>query len=80
MTQLEWVKQKLHSDHYITRNECLRVYISRLGAIIHQLKEEGYEFETQYNEYEAWGKVRKDYCYKLKSFVKDGIVYIPMKV
>lgn len=66
ITQLEWVKQKLEKDGYITRNECLRNYISRLGAIISVLKEQGYEFEVGYVKVETMFGTSKDYKYTLK--------------
>lgn len=66
ITQLEWVKQKLEKDGYITRNECLRNYISRLGAIISVLKEQDYEFEAGYVKVETMFGTSKDYKYTLK--------------
>ena len=61
-TQIERVKFKLRRDGFITRNEALSVYISRLGAIICSLKKIGWDFETQ----EKGG----DYVYILK---REGI-------
>lgn len=58
-TQLEIVKLKLERDGFITRNECLQKYISRLGALIYRLKKQGYEFETEYVETQRG----KDYKY-----------------
>lgn len=46
-TQVLWVKSQLNIEGEISRNTCLRNYISRLGAIIHKLKDEGYEFKTE---------------------------------
>lgn len=43
-TQIQWVKEQLALNGEITRNQCLKNYISRLGAIICVLKAEGYEF------------------------------------
>lgn len=40
-TQLNFVKNRLDERGYITRNECLRNRISRLSAIIYNLKEMG---------------------------------------
>lgn len=42
-TQLKLVKEKLETKGFITRNECLNLYITRLSAIIFKLKEMGYE-------------------------------------
>jgi biotin-(acetyl-CoA carboxylase) ligase len=57
-TQLNWVKQQLRQNGQISRNEALRNYISRLGAIILVLKKQGWQFETEWKE--------GDYIYKLK--------------
>lgn len=61
-TQKQWVKDRLAFKGYITRNECLGNYISRLSAIIQDLELEGYEFETGYNK-SIFGK---DFVYKIK--------------
>jgi hypothetical protein len=50
MTQKQRVENILIVDGKITRNKCLVNYVSRLGAIIAKLKDDGYEFETQYIE------------------------------
>lgn len=42
----------------ISRNQCLRNYISRLGARIKDLQKEGMQFETERRD--------GDYVYKLK--------------
>lgn len=57
-TQKQRVIKKLLRDGYITRNECLRVYISRLGALIESLKHEGFEFTAKYDE-------NNDYVYTM---------------
>ena len=46
-TQKQWVISRLKETGSITRNEALRNYISRLAAIIHDLKDEGWEIETR---------------------------------
>lgn len=61
-TQMEWVLQQLRAKGYITRNECLRNYISRLGAIICDLNKEGYDI-TGENMHTEYGR---DYIYKIK--------------
>lgn len=48
LTQTDWVKLQLHTYGKVTRNSALQMYISRLGAIIHTLKQEGYGFSTKY--------------------------------
>lgn len=40
-TQLQFIRNELSTRGYITRNFCLRRYISRLGARISDLKKEG---------------------------------------
>lgn len=58
-SQIQFVKQKLREDSKISRNLCLSLFISRLGAIINLLKKEGWEIEGQY-EKTPYGK---DYVY-----------------
>jgi len=70
-SQIEWVKERLATNGYITRNEALRVYISRLGAIIHHLKQKGWEFKTEWIEsIRPDGSIGKDYKYIL---TKKGV-------
>lgn len=70
ITQIDFVKSELEKNGSITRNECLRNYISRLGAIIDVLKKQGWDFETRYiKSITPWG-VGKDYEYKL---IKKGL-------
>jgi hypothetical protein len=45
-SQKQRIIAKLKRDGTVSRNECLRNYISRLGAIICLLKKQGWEFET----------------------------------
>lgn len=56
-SQLDRVKFKLQRDGYISRNEALKVFITRLSAIILKLKEQGYTFKS----YDKGG----DYVYEL---------------
>ena len=60
-TQLSWILRQLELYGFITRNQCLKRYISRLGARISDLRKEGYEFRTKYLK-NRWGK---DYVYFL---------------
>ena len=46
MTQLEKIREQLLKNGRISRNFCLRNYISRLGARIIDLKKEGFEFNA----------------------------------
>lgn len=67
MTQKQWVMDQLESNGHITRNECLRVYISRLSAIIQLLEEDGYIFDRGFIDVATpWGGVGKDYKYTVR--------------
>lgn len=67
ITQKQWVKEILLKDKRISRNTCLRNYISRLGAIICDLEKEGYSFNAKYIKVDTpWGKGKgKDYLYTI---------------
>ena len=43
-TQKQWVISQLKENGEITRNQCLKNYISRLSGIIQVLEEEGWTF------------------------------------
>jgi predicted RNA binding protein YcfA (HicA-like mRNA interferase family) len=58
LTQKERIIIKLEKDGFVTRNECLSRFISRLGAIIKDLEYEGWEF---YKE-----RFKGDYKYIVK--------------
>ena len=68
ITQKKWVQNILVQDGKITRNKCLINYVSRLGAIIAILKEDGFEFETQYVEVKTPFGTGKDYEYKVVKY------------
>lgn len=57
-TQIKIVDNQLNKYGYISRNWCLRKFISRLSAIIYDLKKKGYQFEIE--------RKYNDYVYKLK--------------
>jgi len=57
-TQRQRVESRLLECGYITRNECLRVFISRLSGIIQLLEEEGWEFDTS-------NQSKQDYIYRV---------------
>jgi len=61
--QEQFVIKHLREHGEISRNYCLQNYISRLGAIICDLKKEGYEFEAEFRKTTSG----KDYVYKLKT-------------
>jgi hypothetical protein len=60
-TQRDWVVKQLKEKGSVTRNEALQVYISRLGAIICDLRKDGWEIDG------TWVKTAngKDYSYSL---------------
>jgi len=64
LTQRQWVENQLHENGYITRNQCLRNYISRLGAIIADFKKDGWEFEAHYIDVKTPFGTGKDYKYR----------------
>lgn len=66
-TQKEWVVKQLKDKGFITRNECLKNYISRLGSIIWNLKNEGWEFDAKYVNFTTpFGRKVKDFKYEVK--------------
>ncbi len=67
ISQKEWVLDKLKTNGYVSRNQCLRNYISRLGAIIWTLKDDGYIISSKIIKK---GK-RSDYIYKLDNKQKE---------
>lgn len=66
-SQKTFVKQEIAKHGFITRNKCLRNYISRLSAIIFDLKEEGFEFETKYVENATAYGTERDFIYFWKN-------------
>ena len=62
--QQDRVIKKLRHDGFITRNECLKNFISRLGAIICSLQSEGWEFNREYIK----TKGGKDYKYTVVKY------------
>lgn len=72
MTQREFVLSRLKKTGRVTRNECLRNFISRVSAIIYDLRQVGFEFEGYYVPvYKNGQKVGEDYEYKLIKTPKD---------
>jgi hypothetical protein len=67
-TQRRWVEEQLRLHGEITRNQCLTNYISRLGAIVCDLKASGWELEASRRE--------GDYVYKLVDAPKKPVMYV----
>lgn len=63
VSQLNWVKNELRSNGKVSRNEALQRYISRLGALICDLKKEGWRIEGRW----VSGFHGRDYVYYMKS-------------
>ncbi len=59
LTQLERIRERLHKYGFITRNQCLANFISRLSGRIADLEAEGYVFKAEWKG--------GDYCYTLLS-------------
>lgn len=59
--QDEWVKKVLLDNGEISRNYALQNYVSRLGEIMCDLKDEGWNFEAEYRKTPNG----RDYVYKL---------------
>lgn len=62
-SQLDIVRKQLLETGQVSRNWCLQNYISRLSAIILDLKAEGFDFDTGFVK----NNNGKDYVYKLKA-------------
>ena len=58
--QKQFIINQLLTKGQISRNTCLRAFISRLGAIMCDLKEQGLKYEAGYTEHKT------DYIYKIK--------------
>lgn len=71
-TQEQIVIRELMERGCISRNWCLRNYISRLGAIICDLNKAGWELSGQYVPNEHGGK---DYVYTLVKTPLERIEY-----
>lgn len=71
-TQKEFVVQQLKTHGFITRNQCLRKFISRLSDIIFRLKKyEGFEFDSYYQENKTLFGTEKDFIYKWTNPTED---------
>lgn len=60
-TQKERVIDRINEVGYVDNFWAFHNYILRLGAIIYDLKEEGWEFKGEFGE----GKDRKNYFYRV---------------
>lgn len=70
-TQKEFVVHQIKKNGFITRNQCLRNYISRLGAIIFELKKEGFQFDSYFQKNDTIFGTEKDFVYKWTNPTED---------
>lgn len=66
-SQKDRVLKQLRTNGQISRNECLRNFITRLSAYILDFRKEGMEIEAEYKN--------GDYIYKLLDKPKERIEY-----
>lgn len=60
--QKKWVIQQLNETGRVSRNDALQRHITRLGAIIHQLNEEGWDIVGEWKI----SRLYKDYVYYVR--------------
>ena len=72
VTQRKWIVARLKECGEISRNECLRNYISRLGAHVLSLKSSGWNIVGGYRvvRNDGGNVVSKDYVYKWLDFAE----------
>lgn len=58
-TQEEWTRYMLENYGKVSRNDALRRYITRLGAIICDLNKDGWDIKGKWEKYENG----RDYVY-----------------
>jgi len=75
MSQTEKVIEQLKENGFVSRNWALQNYISRLGAIICNLKKEGWKFRADYYKTQ-WGK---DFRYYVEA-MPDNIPILQPKL
>lgn len=70
LAQINFVKAELKKNGFISRNHCLRNYITRLGALINTLIAEGYVFHNFSKKPNGnyWGR-KEDVGYGKNDFV-----------
>ena len=67
-TQLQFIKDHILKYGFISRNFCLRIWITRLGARIIDLEKQGFKFSAGYEDMASG----KDYVYRLVDSDKNG--------
>lgn len=74
-TQKKFVIDELKRCGSVSRNYCLRNYITRLGAIICQLNKEGWNLKGKYVEYETNQEKHKDFVYFDRSKIIQSRIF-----
>lgn len=75
MTQRQYIENYIRKHGSISRNHCLREYISRLGAIICDMNNKGYVIDgsNKKGSYKTrWG-MQNDFVYTLRFKPKNKI-------
>lgn len=75
IAQINFVKSELKKNGFISRNHCLKNRITRLGALINILINEGYVFHNfcKKPNYNIWGRTenvgygKNDFVYTLRN-------------
>lgn len=70
-SQLQWCKDRLLIDGEVSRNSALQNFITRLGARINDLNNEGWEIKGKWKKTEHG----KDFVYYLKSTPVQKVEY-----
>lgn len=74
-TQKEIVVDIILNKGGISRNTCLKMYITRLGAIIKDLEYDGWVFDKFYGKEKGFfGANRRNYYYVLKSKLEKKLL------
>jgi hypothetical protein len=68
-SQKSFILNELKTNGFITRNFCLKNFISRAGALILMLKQDGYEIKGENIKTEHG----RDYKYSLINFDKNKL-------
>jgi len=71
MTQYQYVENQLRKNNELSRNQCLRVYITRLAEYIGRLRKRGWEFTVEKRKTNQYVWCGTDYVYIVKSMPKD---------
>ena len=62
-SQVEFVIQQIKKNGFVTINQCVRAFITRLSSIIFKLKKRGYEFKGEFRENKTLFGTDRDFVY-----------------